>query len=392
MSTIFSFLVLFLVVTFYLITTISSEVDQSLPASTDEFSQLERNTDTLVRELPHWLDDEGRTVRRFRLSNTAGLTLTVMTYGAAVTSLVLPDGEDIVLGYDNIRQYQTADNPYFGATVGRVANRIKAGHFSLNGVLYNLTVNNNGNTLHGGLSGWDKRNWRASIQDGSVVFSLISEDGDEGFPGTVLSSVTYRLTEDNILLVTMQATTEQATPINIVNHNYYNLGGHNAGAEALYDHFVTIRGGWYTPVDADLIPTGEILPVTGTVFDLTGGVTLGQVINTVPGSKDNTGFDHNFVISREKENKMRLMTVVDYPTKNRRMKIFSNQPGLQFYTGNFLPRDGMLAKAAANYSFHGAFCVETQNFPDFVNNPQFPSGILQPGQVYNHHMAVKLEF
>ena len=176
--------------------------------------------------------------------------------------------------------------------------RIKAGHFSLDGVLYNLTVNNNGNTLHGGLSGWDKRNWRASIQDGSVVFSLISEDGDEGFPGTVLSSVTYRLTEDNILLVTMQATTEQATPINIVNHNYYNLGGHKAGAEALYDHFVTIRGGWYTPVDADLIPTGEILPVTGTVFDLTGGVTLGQVINTVPGSKDNTGFDHNFVISR----------------------------------------------------------------------------------------------
>ena len=289
---------LLVVVTFYLITSTRSETDLSSTSITAEFSQLERNTDTFIRELPSWLDEGGQEVRRFSLSNTGGLTVTVMTYGATVTSLVLPDGEDIVLGYDNIGQYQSADNPYFGATVGRVANRIKGGQFSLGGVLHNLTLNNNGNTLHGGTTGWDKRNWKVSVQEESVVFSLLSEDGDGGFPGTVLSSVRYRLTEDNILLITMKATTDQATPINLVNHNYYNLGGHSAGSEALYDHLVTIRGDWFTPVDADLIPTGEILPVAGTVFDLTRGVALGDVINTVPGSRDNTGFDHNFVITR----------------------------------------------------------------------------------------------
>ena len=164
---------LFLVAAFYLITAAGSDTGgegQSFPVSEEEFSSLERNTDTLVREIPAWLDQTGMKVRRFTLSNTGGLTVTVMTYGAAITNLVLPGGDDIVLGFDEIAQYQSSHNPYFGATVGRVANRIRAGHFSLGGVLYNLTVNNNGNTLHGGTTGWDKNNWKASVQDESVVF------------------------------------------------------------------------------------------------------------------------------------------------------------------------------------------------------------------------------
>ena len=170
---------MFLVTTCYLITAAGSVTGgegQSFPVTEEEFSSLERNTDTLVREIPAWLDQRGRKVRRFSLSNTGGLRVTVMTYGAAITNLVLPDGDDIVLGFDDIAHYQSADNPYFGATVGRVANRISAGHFSLDGVLHNLTVNNNGHTLHGGVTGWDKKNWRASVQDESVVFRWRLED------------------------------------------------------------------------------------------------------------------------------------------------------------------------------------------------------------------------
>ena len=168
---------MFLVVTFYLISATGSATGgDSFPVTEEEFSSLERNTDSLVRELPAWLDQRGRKVRRFSLSNTGGLRVTVMTYGAAITNIILPGGEDIVLGFDSIAQYQQSDNPYFGATVGRVANRIRAGHFSLGGVSYNLSLNNNGNTLHGGITGWDKKNWKASVQDESVVFRWRFDD------------------------------------------------------------------------------------------------------------------------------------------------------------------------------------------------------------------------
>ena len=387
MSTIFSLLVILSLLTVIMLfrTSSSQTIQNDIP--------VELHADVLisVKELPAWIDKEGREVRRFNLSNSAGLSASVMSWGAAVTSIVLPDGEDVVLGFDSIEEYQGEDNPYFGATVGRVANRVKNGMFEVEGKEYTLARNNGNNTLHGGLKGFDKRNWLASVQHDSVVFTYLSEGGEEGFPGDLLVSVKYRLTEDNIILVSMQAMSTRPTPVNLVNHAYYNLGGHGAGSVALYDHQVTIHADWVTPVNNHLIPTGEILKVDVTPFDLRNGGRLGDVILTVPGTEDtdNPGFDHNLVVTRTKQNKMKLVSVVEYPPKGRQMKVFSNQPGVQFYTGNFLPRNGMAGKGGANYFFHGGFCLETQNFPDFVNNPGFPDGILRPGQIYTHNMALK---
>ena len=387
MSSIFSILVLVSLLTAVMIIRTSSS-----PTNQDEMDMdANKAIPTLVKELNAWTDKNGTEVRRFVLSNSAGLSVSVMSWGAAVTGIVLPDGEDIVLGFDTIEEYKGEDNPYFGATVGRVANRIKNGVFELEGKLYKLARNNGNHTLHGGVVGFDKHNWLSSVEQDSVVFTYLSAEGEEGFPGSLIVSVKYRLTEENILLIIMQAITTRSTPVNLANHAYFNLAGHGAGSDGLYDHQVTINADWFTPVNDQLIPTGEIKEVDGTPFDLRSGERLGDVIFTVPGTEDtdNPGFDHNLVVTRTKQKKMKLVSVVEYPPKNRKMKVFSNQPGVQFYTGNFLPRDGMAGKGGANYSFHGGFCLETQNFPDFVNNPEFPDGILRPGDIYTHNMALK---
>ena len=387
MSTIFSTMVIICLISFILVFRLSSSVTL-LPEGMEESDASE---DISIKELEAWKDKDGREVRRFLMMNSAGMSVTVMSWGAAVTSLVLPDGEDIVLGFDSIEEYQGENNPYFGATVGRVANRVREGLFHLEGEEHTLPRNDGNNTLHGGMAGFDKRNWLSSLEDNSIVFTYLSPDGEEGFPGDLLVSVRYRLTKDSILLINMQAMTTRPTPVNLANHAYYNLGGHNAGAAALYGHTVRINADWMTPVNADLIPTGEVKKVDGTVFDLREEVLLGDVILGVPGTEDtgNPGFDHNLVITKTWPGKMRLVSVVEYKPRSRKMKIFSNQPGVQFYTGNFLPRNGMAGKDGANYSFHGGFCLETQNFPDFVNNQDFPDGILRPGQTYLHNMAIK---
>jgi len=392
MTCLTSLLVLVAVLTLFFIS--NAETEQSFMDPKEIELEYETRTDTLIQVLDPWIDDSGDKIQRYSLTNTAGTQLIVMSYGATITNLILggEDGDDVVLGFDNIEQYKSKDNPYFGATVGRVANRIKEGHFKLNGVTYNLTINNGNNTLHGGVTGWDKKNWKSSVHGDKVVFNYVSDDGEEGFAGTVLATVLYSLTEDNTVLVRMTARTDEATPINIVNHAYYNLAGHTGGSHrGLYDHVVTIRAPWYTPVNAELIPTGDITPVLGTMFDLTKGVRLGNVINSIPGpTPENNGYDHNFAVARKFEDRMRLISVVEYPKKMRKMKIYSNQPGVQFYTGNFLPRNGMSGKNGANYTFHGGFCLETQNFPDYVNNPAFPDGILQPGQTYIHNLAIQI--
>jgi len=389
MSSIFSIMVLVFLLTAVMVIRSSPSPDNKQEIKIE----AERERSTTVTELHSWIDNNGTEVRRFSLSNSGGLSVSVMSWGAAVTSIVLPDGKDIVLGFDTIDDYQGQDNPYFGATVGRVANRIKNGEFELDGKMYKLARNNGNNTLHGGVAGFDKHNWLASVEQDSVVFTYLSVEGEEGFPGSLVISVKYRLTEENILLITMHALTTRSTPVNIVNHAYFNLAGHGAGSNGLYDHLVTINADWVTPVSDKLVPTGEVMEVNGTTFDLRNGVRLGDVIFSVPGTEDtdNPGFDHNLVITRTKQNNMNLISVVEYPPKNRKMKVFSNQPGVQFYTGNFLPRKGIAGKAGANYSFHGGFCLETQNFPDFVNNPGFPDGILKPGEIYTHNMALKFD-
>ena len=389
MSSIFSLLVILCLLTFIMVFRSAS----SQTVQNEVLEESDAGQSTTVKELPKWTDNEGREVQRFLLSNSAGLSVSVMSWGAAVTSIVLPDGEDVVLGFDSIAEYQGEDNPYFGSTVGRVANRVKNGEFEVEGEKYSLARNNGNNTLHGGVQGFDKQNWLASVEQDSVVFTYLSQDQEEGFPGDLLVSVKYRLTEDSILLISMQAVTTKPTPVNLANHAYYNLGGHGAGPDALYDHKVTINADWVTPVNDQLVPTGEIMEVDGTPFDLRAGVRLGDVILTVPGTEDtdNPGFDHNLVVTRTKQKKMKLVSIVEYQPKGRRMKVFSNQPGVQFYTGNFLPRNGMAGKGGTKYSFHGGFCLETQNFPDFANNPEFPDGILRPGEIYTHNMAVKCD-
>jgi len=312
-----------------------------------------------------------------------------MDWGATLTGLRLEDGTDVVLGFDTLSGYESKDNPYFGATVGRVANRVAGAAFELNGVNFTLAANNGAHSLHGGTKGWDRRVWKSEVVEQGVVFSRLSSDGEEGYPGAVVASVTYTL-ERSTLHILMKGMASMATPLNMAHHSYFNLGGHQAGSQALYNHTIKTWATWYTPVDAELIPSGELLPVRGTPFDFRQPKRLGEVILKVPGTANtsNPGFDHNLVVSTSFSHLVRPVAEVEYD--GRRMLVSSNQPGVQFYTGNFLPREGLAGKGGARYSQHGALCLETQNFPDFLHQPAFPEGILSPGEVYSHTM--KLQF
>jgi len=343
---------------------------------------------TTVTELPSWTTPEQKSVRRFSLKNPSGMEVRVMSWGATVTNIILADGTDVTLGYDDIQGYLNKDNPYIGAVVGRVANRIAKATFTLNNKTYSLDANNGENMLHGGYKGFDKINWSSSIDNDCVVFSLHSPDGDGGFPGHVVASVTYILTATGMLLLRMTGVSSMATPINLASHAYFNLAGHAAGAVGLYQHTVRIPADMYTPVDNGLIPTGELAKVDGTPFDLRVAKTVGDVINLVNGETDNPGYDHNMVVGGEEgEDEMKWVAEVRHPQSGKVLRVFSNQPGIQFYTGNFLPKEGLAGKNGSTISFHGGICLETQKFPDFVNKPQFPKGILKPGQIYRHNVG-----
>jgi len=347
-----------------------------------------------VTELPSWTTPDQETVRRFSLRNPSGMEVRVMSWGATITNIMMPDGKDVTLGYDNIQGYLNKKNPYIGAVVGRVANRIAKATFTLNNKTYKLDANNGENSLHGGHKGFDKMNWSSSMEKDCVVFSLHSPDGDGGFPGHVVASVKYSLTSTNMLLLRMTGVSSVATPLNMANHAYFNLAGHAAGSAGLYQHTVRIPADTYTPVNKGLIPTGELAKVDGTPFDLRVAKSVGDVINLVNGDTDNPGYDHNMVVGGAhgvvgdaEEEEMKWVAEVRHPKSGKILRVFSNQPGIQFYTGNFLPKEGLAGKDGSTISFHGGFCLETQKFPDFVNKPEFPSGILQPGQVYRHNVG-----
>ncbi len=337
---------------------------------------------------------DGKAVHLYTLKNRNGLSADIMTYGGTVVRLMAPDRHgqlgDILLGFDNVTDYENK-SPYFGCLVGRYGNRIADGRFSLDGTDYTLAVNNKSDTvnahLHGGNKGFDKVVWKARPiikgHDAGVVLMHTSPDGDEGYPGTLKMKVTYLLTDDNELSIHYQATTDKATPVNLTNHMYFNLAGEGIGD--INGHFLTLNANHYTPVDAGLIPTGEIAPVTGTPFDFTTPRAIGER-NTADHEQITFGggYDHNWVLNKE-YGEMSLAGEVYEPTTGRVMTIMTEEPGIQFYGGNFLEVDGVVrvGKSGIAYLHRTGFCLETQHYPDSPNQPNFPSTILRPGETYD---------
>ncbi len=333
---------------------------------------------------------DGTAVEAYLLTNANGLKAKLITYGATLTELWVPDRKgnlgDIVLGFDNIKQYET-DSPYFGCTTGRVANRIAKGKFTLNGKEYTLATNNDPNHLHGGKVGLDKRVWKVTntnegADGASITFSYLSPDGEEGYPGNLHIDVTYTLTNNDELRIDYKATTDQATPVNLTHHSYFNLAGQGQGS--ILNHELTLNASSYTPTDATLIPTGEIKAVTGTPFDFTKPATIGGRIRYLPPNKDTGdpgGYDLNYVLDGEEG--ITLAASVYENSTGRVMQILTDEPGIQLYSGNFL--DGTIkGKEGKVYNKHYGFCLETQHFPDSINQPKFPSVVLNPGDTYTH--------
>ncbi|XP_012989638.1 aldose 1-epimerase [Esox lucius] len=308
---------------------------------------------------------------------SSNVTVEIITLGCIITAIKCKDKNgdvnDVVLGYDDLQDY-LANPRYFGAVVGRVANRIAKGRFVVDGKEYKLAINNGPNALHGGLRGFSKVIWTSEGVEGGVRLTLTSPDGDQGYPGEVQASVTYTLDGDT-LSIQYQARTTKTTPINLTNHSYFNLAGQ--GSDDIYDHEVSISAQAYLPVDDNMIPTGEVKPTENTPFDLRGPVLIGQRLKEVPGP----GFDHNFCLSSAGDE--RVCARVFHPASGRSLEVSTTQPGVQFYTANFL--DGSFkGKGGASYPKHSAFCLETQNWPDAVNQASFPDTLLRPGEEYRH--------
>lgn len=326
-------------------------------------------------------------VTEYTITNPNGMEVSILNYGGTVTRILTPDRNktmgDVVLGYDSLTGYLQPGNPYFGSLVGRYGNRIAKGKFILNNQAYQLSVNDHGNTLHGGLRGLDKVVWKASkpAGDSSLLLEYTSADGDQGFPGNLSVAVTYTLTADNTLQIDYKATTDKPTPVNLTNHAYYNLSG---GKEpTVLQQEIMLNADKYTAVDSLLIPTGQLPDVSGTPMDFRAAKPVGKDIASVMG-----GYDHNWVLNRKGSDLEKAATAYD-PASGRFMEVFTTQPGLQFYTGNFL--DSTLhGKNGRIYVQHAAFCMETQHFPDGPNQPGFPNTILQPGETY--HQVTQYKF
>ena len=337
-----------------------------------------------VDKAKYGVTKDGAVVDVYTMTNSGGMVAKVITFGALLAELRVPDRTgamaDVVLGFSSLEGYESAQ-PYFGATIGRVANRIAKGKFKLGGQEYTLATNNGPNHLHGGNAGFDKRVWKAQIvptPDGiAVKFTYVSADGEEGYPGTLTASVTYTLTNRNEIRLDYTATTTKTTPINLTNHSYFNLAGEGTGD--ILDHELTIMADRFTPVDDTLIPTGDIATVRGTVMDFTRPAAIGARIAQVPGAAPG-GYDHNYVLNHG-GGVLAVSAVVRDPKSGRVMEVLTTEPGVQLYTGNFL--DGTITgKAGVAYKQHFGFCLETQHFPDSINHPTFPPAILEPNRTF----------
>ncbi len=332
---------------------------------------------------------EGVSVDLYTMTNANGLEVRAITYGGIIVSVRVPDAagqlEDVVLGYDSLNGY-LEQNPYFGAIIGRYGNRIDEGRFAIDGETYQLATNNGSNHLHGGVKGFDKVVWDATPVDTkngvSLVFTYTSPDGEEGYPGTLQARVTYTLTNDDDLMFDYEATTDRETPVNLTQHTYFNLAGDGEGD--ILGHELMINADAFTPVDETLIPLGEIRPVENTPFDFRQPMPIGSRIGDDSKQlRRGPGYDHNFVLNRNEAgaDSLVLAARVTEPTSGRVMEVYTTEPGLQFYSGNFL--DGSIAgKNGVVYEYRTGFCLETQHYPDSPNQPNFPSTILRPGERY----------
>ena len=331
---------------------------------------------------------DGQAVGVYTFTNAGGVEIKAMTYGGVITSLRVPDRAgrmgDIVLGFDRLDGY-LKDPPYFGAIIGRYGNRIGKAQFALDGKTYKLVANNGPNHLHGGVKGFDKVIWHAepieNAEGVGVAFTRTSPDGEEGYPGNLTVRVSYLLTDRNELIVEYHATTDKATPVNLTQHSYFNLAGEGSGD--ILGHQLSINADRYTPVDDTLIPTGQLAPVQGTPFDFRKPAAIGARINQDnPQLKNGQGYDHNWVLNRTAGTGLQLAARVVEPKTGRTLEIRTTEPGIQFYSGNFL--DGTITgKGGHVYERRSGFCLETQHYPDSPNKPAFPSTILRPGQEYS---------
>ena len=322
---------------------------------------------------------EGRKVELYTLTNSRGAEARIITYGGAVVSLKVPDRHgrmgDVVLGYDDVEGY-LRQTSYIGALIGRYGNRIARGRFTLNGREYTLATNNGENHLHGGIKGFDKVIWQARpLAGASLLLSYLSRDGEEGYPGNLHTRVVYTLTDQNELRVEYTATTDKATHVNLTQHSYFNLRG--AGDGDILGHHLTIYANRFTPTDAGAIPTGELRPVAGTPFDFRRPRAIGERINADEEQiRLGKGYDHNFVVNGRK-GVLRKAAEVYEPTTGRVMEVWTTEPGIQFYSGNYL--DGTsVGKGGRAYAYRTGFCLETQHYPDTPNKPNFPSTVLRP--------------
>ena len=331
-------------------------------------------------------DKNGTTVQIYTLTNKNGVEARITNYGATLVSLKVPDRSgklaDIVLGFDSVDGYtQNPPPPYFGATIGRYGNRIGGAKFTLDGKTYMLDANDGKNSLHGGNHGFDKATWTAkpSADGQAVYFTYVSKDGEGGYPGNLTATVSYTLSPANEIGIHYVATTDQDTVVNLTNHSYFNLSGPGSGD--ILDHVLTIHADRFTPVDSGLIPTGELRSVAGTPFDFRQPHAVGERINSDDEQlKLARGYDHNWVLNRTGSGLDLAARVLD-PKSGRVLEVLTDQPGLQFYTGNFL--DGAYKGIGGAYQHRGALCLETQHFPDSPNHPDFPSTELKPGQTYD---------
>ncbi len=328
---------------------------------------------------------DGEQTNLYTLTNGNGMGMKVTNYGARVVALCVPDKNgapvDVVFGYNTLDEYLTKPEKFFGASIGRYGNRIGKGTFSIDSVAYQLPLNNGVNHLHGGPKGFYAVIWKANqVSNSKIIFTYKSADGEQGYPGNLDVTMSYELTPDNGFKIEYSAKTDKATICNLTHHGYFNLSGE--GAETINDHLLMINAKGFTPVDSTLIPTGEIAAVEGTPMDFTKPTAIGQRVGEeFQQLKFGGGYDHNWVLNKQGEG-VEMAASVESPVTGIKMEVYTDQPGIQFYGGNFL--DGDVGKSGKPYVYRSGLCLETQHFPDSPNKPQFPSVLLKPGQEYKH--------
>lgn len=330
----------------------------------------------------------GKAVSLFTLKNSKGMVVQITNYGATIVSIRVPDKQgkfdDVVLGYDSIQGYVNG-KAFFGCVVGRYANRIAKGKFSVDGREYNLAINNSPNSLHGGIKGFNKAVWDATEISNGVQLKYVSADGEEGYPGTLTTTVTYTLSDSNELKISYDATTDKPTVLNLSNHSYFNLAGQGKGD--ILGHEMILYADEFTPVDSTLIPTGKLAKVKGTALDFSSPHTIGERVDAKEEQMVfGKGYDHNYVI-RGKDGEMKPAAKVTEPQSGRVMEVYTTQPGVQFYCGNFL--NGGEKGKGSTFNYRNGFCLETQHFPDSPNQPSFPTTMLKPGEKFHAETIYK---